>query len=202
MIGKRKILIAAKKNRLFEDAAEKLNQAKCSPEHSWSDIVKDEDFLKITSFCQNPQTAVKMLGRIIQTVPEIKGPRIDEDERSEQFWARNRKLENDIDTILEKLKTIDKQVSCVLLSWKKKTERSSKSAEIWTESRILSSHLWEPNRQSTSLRSSLFSTPRRKTTISSTAGSKIGRSQRTKRSSSSRGSGTFLSSSKEPERKD
>ena len=51
-----------------------------------------------------------MLGRIIQTVPEIKGPRIDEEERSEQFWARNRKLENDIDLILEKLKTIDKQL--------------------------------------------------------------------------------------------
>lgn len=41
-----------------------------------------------------------MLGKIIKTIPEIKGPRTDEDERSEQFWARNRKLENDIDTIL------------------------------------------------------------------------------------------------------
>jgi hypothetical protein len=41
-----------------------------------------------------------MLGKIIQTIPEIKGPRIDEDERSEQFWARNKKLENDIDVIL------------------------------------------------------------------------------------------------------
>ena len=69
LIGKRKILIAAKKNRLFEDAAEKLNQARCSPEQNWSDIVKDEDFLKITGFCQNPQTAVKMLAKIIQTVP-------------------------------------------------------------------------------------------------------------------------------------
>lgn len=33
-----------------------------------------------------------MLGRIIQTIPNINGPRIDEEERSEQFWGRNRKL--------------------------------------------------------------------------------------------------------------
>jgi len=41
-----------------------------------------------------------MLAKIAQTIPEIKGPRIDEEERSDQFWSRNRKLENDIDTIL------------------------------------------------------------------------------------------------------
>ena len=88
----------------------KLNQARHNPRQLFSDVVKDEEFLRIVGFCQNPETAVKMLGKIIQSVPEMKGPRIDEEERSEQFWAVNRKLENDIDTILEKLKTIDKQV--------------------------------------------------------------------------------------------
>lgn len=73
------MLIAAKKNKILEEAEEKLNEARCHPERNWSDISKDEDFSKITSFCQNPQVAVKMLGRIIQTVPEIKGPRIDEE---------------------------------------------------------------------------------------------------------------------------
>ena len=65
-------------NFILEEAREKLNQARCQPEKNWSEIIKDEDFLKVTNFCQNPEIAVKMLGRIIQTVPEIKGPRIDE----------------------------------------------------------------------------------------------------------------------------
>jgi len=43
------------------------------------DLTNDEDFLKITSFCQNTRTAVKMLGKIAQTIPEIQGPRIDEE---------------------------------------------------------------------------------------------------------------------------
>jgi len=77
LINKRKCLIAAKKTKILEEAQEKLNQARCQPEKNWSEIIKDEDFLKVTSFCQNPEIAVKMLGRIIQTVPEIKGPRID-----------------------------------------------------------------------------------------------------------------------------
>lgn len=43
------------------------------------DLNNDEDFLKITNFCQNTRTAVKMLGKIAQTIPEIQGPRIDEE---------------------------------------------------------------------------------------------------------------------------
>jgi hypothetical protein len=56
------------------------------------DFANDDEIARVTSFCQNPKTAVKMLGRIIQTIPNINGPRIDEEERSEQFWGRNRKL--------------------------------------------------------------------------------------------------------------
>lgn len=77
-----------------------------------------------------------MLGRIVQTIPEVKGPRIDEDERSEQFWARNRKLENDIDNILEKLKSIDKQVVIEVFSLKDKTEKCYKFVKSWIESKI------------------------------------------------------------------
>ena len=100
LISRRKVMITSKKNKILEEAEERLSQARCSPEDNWADIVREEDFLRITNFCQNPQVAVKMLGKIIQTVPDVKGPRIDEEERSEQFWARNRKLETDIDTIL------------------------------------------------------------------------------------------------------
>lgn len=43
------------------------------------DFTNDEDFIKITNFCNNTRTAVKMLGKIVQTIPEMKGPRIDEE---------------------------------------------------------------------------------------------------------------------------
>jgi hypothetical protein len=97
-----------------------------------AELSTDEDLLKMTSFCQNVRTAVKMLGKIVHTIPAIQGPRIDEEERSEQFWARNRKLENDIDSILEKLKTTDKQVLLAPLSCRSKTEMCWKFAESWT----------------------------------------------------------------------
>lgn len=57
-------------------------QARGNPEMHCPDMANDEDLLRVTNFCQNPRTAVRMLGRIVQTVPEVKGPRIDEDERS------------------------------------------------------------------------------------------------------------------------
>lgn len=56
----------------------KLNEVRHNPDGN-SEISQDEDFLKVTSFCQNQRTAVKMLARIVQTIPEVKGPRIDED---------------------------------------------------------------------------------------------------------------------------
>jgi len=86
-----------------------------------------------------------MLGKIAQTIPEIKGPRIDEEERSEQFWSRNRKLENDIDNILEKLKTIDKQVKMFRFSCKSRMEMSWKFVGNWIASKTLLNLLWEPN---------------------------------------------------------
>jgi hypothetical protein len=43
-------------------------------------------------------------------LPELKGPRADEEEKSENFWMKNRQLENEIDSMLEKMKAIDKNV--------------------------------------------------------------------------------------------
>jgi hypothetical protein len=105
----------AKRRRILEEAEERLSKVKMGGE-TQVDLTNDEELARVTSFCQNPKTAVKMLGRIIQTIPNISGPRIDEEERSEQFWSRNRKLETDIDVILEKLKSIDKQVLHPLFS--------------------------------------------------------------------------------------
>lgn len=82
LLSKRKTLMAAKKRRILEDAEEKLVKTRHSVDPNQLDFVNDEELSKITNFCQNPRTAVKMLGKIIQTIPNISGPRIDEEERS------------------------------------------------------------------------------------------------------------------------
>lgn len=123
----------AKRRRILEEAEERLAKARVG--EVAVDLVNDDEMARVTSFCQNPKTAVKMLGRIMQTIPNISGPRIDEEERSEQFWGRNRKLENDIDVILEKLKAIDKQVRRWLRSCRRRMERCWRSAGSWTGSR-------------------------------------------------------------------
>jgi hypothetical protein len=79
-----------KRRRILEEAEERLAKARAG--EGQVDMVNDDELARVTNFCQNPKTAVKMLGKIIQTIPNISGPRIDEEERSEQFWARNRKL--------------------------------------------------------------------------------------------------------------
>ena len=42
----------------------------------------DEELNKIVSFAANQRTATRMLAKIMQTLPEVKGPRIDEEQRS------------------------------------------------------------------------------------------------------------------------
>lgn len=70
--------MAAKKRRIIEEADERLNKARNNIDPNQIDFVNDDELAKVTSFCQNPKTAVKMLGKIIQTIPNISGPRIDE----------------------------------------------------------------------------------------------------------------------------
>lgn len=69
--------MSAKKRRIIEEAEEKLNKARKNVDPNQIDFVNDDELAKVTSFCQNPKTAVKMLGKIIQTIPNISGPRID-----------------------------------------------------------------------------------------------------------------------------
>ncbi len=69
-----------KRRRMMEDAEERLGKARMGEVQV--DLINDDELSRITNFCQNPKTAIKMLGRIIQTIPNIGGPRIDEEERS------------------------------------------------------------------------------------------------------------------------
>jgi hypothetical protein len=77
LLGKRKSLMVAKKRRILEDAEDRLTKTRNSVDINQIDFVNDDELAKVTNFCQNPKTAVKMLGKIIQTIPNINGPRID-----------------------------------------------------------------------------------------------------------------------------
>jgi hypothetical protein len=70
--------MAVKKRKILEVADDQLAKARENADINIVDLANDDEFSKITNFCQNPRTAVKMLGKIIQTIPEMKGPRIDE----------------------------------------------------------------------------------------------------------------------------
>lgn len=70
--------MAVKKRKILEVADDQLSKARENADINIVDLANDDEFSKITNFCQNPRTAVKMLGKIIQTIPEMKGPRIDE----------------------------------------------------------------------------------------------------------------------------
>lgn len=51
----------------------------------------------------------------------MRGPRADEEEKSETFWSKNKDIENEVDDMLVKLKSIENNVNFALFSWKKKT---------------------------------------------------------------------------------
>lgn len=70
--------MAVKKRKILEVADDQLAKARENADINIVDLANDDEFSKITNFCQNPRTAIKMLGKIIQTIPEMKGPRIDE----------------------------------------------------------------------------------------------------------------------------
>jgi hypothetical protein len=70
--------MSVKKRKILETADDQLAKARENADINIVDLANDDEFSKITNFCQNPRTAVRMLGKIIQTIPEMKGPRIDE----------------------------------------------------------------------------------------------------------------------------
>lgn len=68
LLNRRKSLMAVKKKRIFDSAEERLMRVRNSSENNM-EFNNDEDFIKITNFCSNTRAAVKMLGKIVQTIP-------------------------------------------------------------------------------------------------------------------------------------
>lgn len=51
---------------------------------------RDRDFLKITEFCKSTQTAVNILTKLLEVIPNLNNPNLEQKERSEIFWEKNR----------------------------------------------------------------------------------------------------------------
>lgn len=83
LLGKRKTLTALKRRRIREEMEDRLERARShqgdlnSFEH-----MNDEEFLRIVEFCPNTHMAIKILGKVMNLVPELRGPRADEEEKS------------------------------------------------------------------------------------------------------------------------
>lgn len=76
LLGRRKALTEVKRRKLREELEERLDKAKNS-NFSNFDYFEDEDFKRIISFCPNSQVAVRILGKVVQLLPELRGPRAD-----------------------------------------------------------------------------------------------------------------------------
>lgn len=56
------------------------------------EFANDPDFLKISSFCENPKNAVKILSKIMHSLPDLNNSLTRENSKSESFWHKNRKI--------------------------------------------------------------------------------------------------------------
>ena len=55
-----------------------MERAKNNSDLNNFEYINDAEFLKITEFCSNTNMAIKILSRIMNLIPELRGPRADE----------------------------------------------------------------------------------------------------------------------------
>ena len=56
---------------------DRLERARHQTDLSHFEYGEDEEFLSIVEFCPNTQLAIKILGKVIHLLPELRGPRAD-----------------------------------------------------------------------------------------------------------------------------
>lgn len=88
---------------------ESLSSSKSSDVNQF-EYQNDAEFMKISSFSENPRSAINVLGRVVQGLPDFQAVSAKEVKKSEVFWENNNTLENIIDEKLSHLRKIDKQL--------------------------------------------------------------------------------------------
>ena len=82
LLNRRKHLMANKKRVIMAEAKESLSRARLQTDANHIEMRHDEELAKIVSFASSQRTATRMLGRIMQSMHEERGPRADEEQRS------------------------------------------------------------------------------------------------------------------------
>ncbi len=84
MLSKRKQLVAAKKRKVRDDVEAKLSEARHTYEHDFSEFPysRDRDFMKVTEFCKSTHTAVTVLSKLLQVLPNLNDPNLEQKEKS------------------------------------------------------------------------------------------------------------------------
>lgn len=114
LLGKRKNLIMLKKKKIRDDKSdriESLSSSKSSEANLFNfELQNDAEFMKISAFSETPKSAINVLGRIVQGLPDFQSVSAKETKKSEIFWENNNTLENIIDEKLSHLRNIDKKL--------------------------------------------------------------------------------------------
>ena len=78
LLGKRRQLLNVKKRKVRDDVEARLMEAKSSTNNYLCDFVyaRDRDFIKITEFCKSTQTAVNILTKLLQVIPNLNDPNL------------------------------------------------------------------------------------------------------------------------------
>ena len=78
LLSKRKNLLSAKKKKVRDDVDAKLNEARTVKKMNEFMYPKDKEFLKIVEFCKNTKTAVTVLTKLTEILPNISDPNQDQ----------------------------------------------------------------------------------------------------------------------------
>ena len=70
--------MAAKKRKVRDDVEAKLLEARHPYDNDFSDFpyARDRDFMKVTEFCKNTHTAVTVLTKLLQVLPNLNDPNL------------------------------------------------------------------------------------------------------------------------------
>ena len=70
--------MVAKKRKMRDEVEAKLMEAKHSHENDLSEFMyaRDKDFLRVTDFCKNINTAVTVFTKLLQVLPNLNDPNL------------------------------------------------------------------------------------------------------------------------------
>lgn len=104
LINRRKQLILCKRRKL-KDEFQNRGDSRGKP------VEEEANHARLSWFTSDPEGAGRVLAMLVKALPSLEEKKLAEEEKSNDFWNNNKKYENEIDMMLNKLKQIDYSVS-------------------------------------------------------------------------------------------